>query len=717
MKVADIAIGKKIGGGFAILVIIALSVGAMGVVRMKGVETESRMLANEFVPEVEVAYRLSDAAADTAFEMRGYGYTENKQQLDLARGHFKRVNSILDEALELERVSPHLVRLKEQVEVAQDAVDKYEDLVDETEATILDLGKQRDSLDKAAAGYMEACFELLRYQDRKVQEIAQGSVAGGAGFGERVLDRHKKITLINDVIDLGNSVRVTNFKAQATRDAEMMQDALEVFPKIRAKLDGIRQISADQQNIENMQQVQDAADRYRAAMGGILKDWELLLRLGTEREKQADLLAKACEDVAVAGLDNTDEIAKSAAANLSSATTVMIVGLIVALIISIFVAVYITRMITGPLVQAVGVCNRMAEGDLTAKFDIDQKDEVGMLASSLNQMVGKLQDIINDIKQASDNVASGSEQVSSSSNQLSQGATEQAASAEEATASMEEMSSSISQNADNAGQTEKIAVKAAQDAENGGQAVGRTVAAMKDIAGKISIIEEIARQTDLLALNAAIEAARAGEHGKGFAVVASEVRRLAERSQTAAAEISTVSTESVEVAERAGELLNKLVPDIQKTAQLVQEISAASIEQNSGAEQVNTALQQFDQVTQENAAAAEEMSATAEELSSQAESLVQSVAFFKVGDNGHGRGRQAFRHTTHKPAGATVPAVRKTATAQQRTTGGATGAKQLTGGGGGGGQLQTRRGATGVELDLGEARGGYDAEDSEFERY
>jgi methyl-accepting chemotaxis protein len=198
------------------------------------------------------------------------------------------------------------------------------------------------------------------------------------------------------------------------------------------------------------------------------------------------------------------------------------------------------------------------------------------------------------------------------------------------------MSANIKQNADNAMQTEKIAVKSAADAQEGGKAVTQTVAAMKEIAGKISIIEEIARQTNLLALNAAIEAARAGEHGKGFAVVASEVRKLAERSQMAAAEISELSSSSVEVAEKAGEMLSAMLPDIQRTAGLVQEISAASKEQDTGTEQINKAIQQLDQVIQQNAAAAEEMSATAEELANQSEQLQSTISFFKVGNTGAG---------------------------------------------------------------------------------
>ena len=237
---------------------------------------------------------------------------------------------------------------------------------------------------------------------------------------------------------------------------------------------------------------------------------------------------------------------------------------------------------------------------------------------------------------ASSRVASGSEQMSATAQQLSQGASEQASSAEETTSSMEQMTSSIQQNADNARQTDKIASKAADDARSGGEAVRNTVHAMKEVAEKISIIEEIARKTDLLALNAAVEAARAGEHGKGFAVVASEVRKLAERSQTAAAEISRLTSGGVQTAENAGELLARLVPDIQKTAELVREIAAASAEQGTGAAQVNRAIQQLDQVIQQNASASEEMASTAQELSSQAGILQGAIAYFN-GDESESR--------------------------------------------------------------------------------
>ena len=309
-------------------------------------------------------------------------------------------------------------------------------------------------------------------------------------------------------------------------------------------------------------------------------------------------------------------------------------------IFALFLMWGMNRIVVRPVHQGVAFAKQIAQGDLTVSLDINQRDEIGMLSMALKDMAYRLKDVVIQVQAASDNVASGSEEMSSSSEELSQGSTEQASHLEEITSSMEQMGSNINQNADNAVETEKIARQAALDAEEGGRQVQNTVRAMKDIADKITIIEEIARQTNLLALNAAIEAARAGEAGKGFAVVAAEVRKLAERSGEAAKEIGERSASSVDVAEKAGMMLEKMVPDIRKTAELVQEISAASKEQSAGALQVNQAIQQLDQVVQQNASSAEEVSSTAQELASQAEQLQSTMSFFKVNTNGSGKKRK-----------------------------------------------------------------------------
>jgi methyl-accepting chemotaxis protein len=308
------------------------------------------------------------------------------------------------------------------------------------------------------------------------------------------------------------------------------------------------------------------------------------------------------------------------------------------------------NVMTSNLRNTANIADQIANGDLmVSPKPLSEKDVLGL---ALQSMVERLRGVVADALAASSNVSSGSQELSASSETLSQGATEQASSAEEASASMEQMAANIKQNADNAAQTEKIARQSSRDAEASGQAVNRAVGAMRTIAEKISIVQEIARQTDLLALNAAVEAARAGEHGKGFAVVASEVRKLAERSQAAAAEISALSGETVQVATEAGDMLNRLVPDIQKTAELVSEISAACREQDIGAAQINEAIQQLDKVTQQNAGASEEMSATSEELAAQAEELQASIAFFKVDQAGGNKlaKRNAPAASIHKPA-------------------------------------------------------------------
>ncbi|MFC5508211.1 HAMP domain-containing methyl-accepting chemotaxis protein [Bosea massiliensis] len=403
-----------------------------------------------------------------------------------------------------------------------------------------------------------------------------------------------------------------------------------------------------------------------AAEAGTIKATTASLTTGRDA---AAALTKTLEDYAHHVEKAAGEAAATAAEAAAFAKQLLLGILGLSLLIAVVAATWIALSISRGLSSAVGLANAVAIGDLSQTITVKSNDEIGDLVTSLNtmtanlnataavadaiasgdltvaakplsdkdtlgisleNMVIKLREVVGQVTSAAENMSAGSQELSASAEQLSQGSTEQASSTEEASSSMEEMAANVKQNAENAQTTEKMAAQSSRDAEASGVAVGKAVEAMQTIAQKINIVQEIARQTDLLALNAAVEAARAGEHGKGFAVVASEVRKLAERSQAAAAEIGTLSTDTVKVAQEAGSMLAKLVPDIKKTAELVEEITAACREQDVGSTQINQAIQQLDKVTQQNAAASEEVSATSEELAAQAEQLQNTIAFFRL---------------------------------------------------------------------------------------
>ncbi|MBF0155130.1 MAG: methyl-accepting chemotaxis protein [Magnetococcales bacterium] len=364
----------------------------------------------------------------------------------------------------------------------------------------------------------------------------------------------------------------------------------------------------------------------KSAGGGVKVDSGVWFAASTTRIN----LLKEVEDRLSADLTaKATHLQRSAKLDFSLYLVVVVSSILVACGLGIFFTWQILNTIGCEPAEVMRVTQRVAEGDLTVTFAGSCGTEKGIYATMFH-MVQKLKEIVGAIQGVSQDVVAGSGTVSESAVHLSEGATSQAASIEETSAAMEQMTANIANNTDNAVTTGKMAQQAAKDAREGGVAVAQAVTAMTEIAGKIGIIEDIARQTNLLALNAAIEAARAGEHGKGFAVVAAEVRKLAERSQNAAGEIKDLSTSTVTVSERAGQLLERLVPDIERTAELVQEITAGSEEQNQGAQQVNLAIQQLDQVIQQNAGESAEMSSTASELAEQAQRLQQTVAFFRL---------------------------------------------------------------------------------------
>ncbi len=532
-------------------------------------------------------------------------------------------------AEDLRKVTDNIDNLK-QLAAVENAARGYAEAIDAYMDDYLALGGIRKEMDVAAGRYMANCEAFLGSQQQALEKDMQ--------------ERHEKISLVNDIIDLGNDARVNAFKGQALRDVQYIRDAQANFPKLEEKYEALRKITRLKEDLDRIDQVQASGGNYAEALNLFVKQWDKLEDLGLSREETGNRVIEACKVLADAGMSNTEEIADEAAASLAKSSTVMIVGLIIGIIAAVFAALLITRGITKLLTR-----------------------------------------IIEGLNTGASEVASASEQVSSASQSLAEGASEQAASIEETSASLEEMSSMTKQNADNARQADGLMGESQQVVSKANESMGRLTGSMDEISKAseetskiVKTIDEIAFQTNLLALNAAVEAARAGEAGAGFAVVADEVRNLAMRAAEAAKNTSELIEGTVKkVKEGSGlvtttnEAFHQVAESAGKVAELVGEIAAASGEQAQGIEEVNKAVTEMDKVTQQNAANAEESASASEELNAQAEQmqamvndLVSLVGGSKsgsvAGQGGPAKTHHARTEKRRKNAKALAPASQKT---------------------------------------------------------
>ena len=624
----NIKLGIKLIGGFIATALITLLVGGVGYVQLTKMAGHTETLGTQNMPKMvrllQAESRINEIMISLASMMSPYSTREDRENQfhdvdknrELYKQFFSEYAKLPRSDAEEEIVQHFQAGVAEWAKHNNDAIEKSKKLI---ELDVLNPDQYQKNLWMFTSDHHSLASKVgvLLLNDT---DFEGGTDPEACRFGKWLASYTTTNPQIQSVL---GKIRIPHNTFHASV-AEIKGAAARNEPDRALDIYQHEMLPAAQQVFALFTELDELANNSTH----VLEELEHIM-LGKALVQQKKTL-KVIEELIGFNQNASDKALAQAESDVASGTTIAIAGILVGAALAIILGVVLTAGITGPVRKGVAFARRMAEGDFTEHLDVNQKDEIGILAQALNDMVDRLRGIVVSVQSAADNVASGSEELSSSSQALSQGATEQAASIEEVSSSMEQMGSNINHSAQNAQETEGIARKAADDARKGGSAVTQTVQAMKDIADKISIIEEIARQTNLLALNAAIEAARAGEHGKGFAVVAAEVRKLAERSGTAAAEISELSSSSVEVAENAGKMLEQIIPDIQKTAELVQEIAASANEQNAGVDQINAAIQQLDEVIQQNASGSEEMASTSEELSGQAINMQSTMAFFRI---------------------------------------------------------------------------------------
>ncbi len=569
----DLKIGTKIGIGFGLLIFLAALIGGISIVSMRQIQGETNILANESLPSVNESFRLDKDWKEIMFYLQAYDYIRNPYYLDRANQYLVKYSNSLDGLIKIAGKSKKLNISNEKLSSLKSSLGEYQTMI---------------------SNYKELEMKNQKLLEEVEAEIASLQQNGGAG---------------NAVLSAGYEIMLSINKRKP-HELDRAQDYLNKARNSGGNASVSRIISSGNQLIT-----------------GYKKARELELK----RNEMENLLKVDIMALADVGLDQITEMTETTNSIITSSRLGLTFIMIVILVIGVILGIIISRSITSSIKMGLAIAQNISNGVLHRQREVSRKDEIGELMTALYRMNNQLRFIVEDISMGIQNIAVASQKMNKNASELSEAATDQAATTEEISSSIEELHANFMQNADNAEETAKIALVTVDGIREGNKATELASESLNDIIEKVSFIGDLAFQTNILALNAAVEAARAGDHGRGFAVVASEVKKLADSSKQAAELINKVSRETVIASDQAGIKLKKIVPEVEKTANLIQGIKLASAEQEVGINQINNAIQQLNNIAQQNAFSSENMASSAQDLSNLSEKLKKTISFFKVG--------------------------------------------------------------------------------------